>query len=170
MPDRLTHRPSALGFGVLIALLVILLDQATKLWVLNTFVPGESVTVTPFFNLVEVWNHGISFGMAKGLPYGQSVLSAISLTITAIMLYCLHKAEDKLSISAFSLVVAGALGNVLDRIRFGAVADYLDFHAFGHHWPAFNFTDVAIVLGVFLLLFANIVQSLSARHGIADRI
>ncbi len=119
---------------------------------------GMFLEVTPFFNLVEVWNHGISFGMAKGLPYGQWVLSVISLIITAVMLYFLQKAEDKFSIAAFSLVVAGALGNVLDRIIFGAVADYLDFHAFGYHWPAFNFTDVAIVSGVSLLLFANLVQ------------
>lgn len=119
--------------------------------------------VTPFFNLVEVWNHGISFGMMKGLPYGQWILSGVSLTITAVILYCLQKAEDKLSVSAFSLVVAGALGNVLDRVRFGAVADYLDFHAFGYHWPAFNFTDVAIVVGVCLLMFANIVYSQAKR-------
>lgn len=154
-----------------IVILIVLSHQLARLIIFPAVAAhGSFLEVTPFFNLVEVWNHGISFGMAKGLPYGQWVLSVISLSITAVMLYCLHKAEDKISGAAFSLVVAGALGNVLDRIRFGAVADYLDFHAFGYHWPAFNFTDVAIVLGAFLLLFANLVQSLSARHGIADRI
>ncbi len=133
-----------------VAFVVVLSHQLARLIIFPAVAAqGPFLEVMPFFNLVEVWNHGISFGMMKGLPYGQWLLSGISLTITAIMLYCLQKAEDKLSIVAFSLVIAGALGNVLDRIRFGAVADYLDFHAFGYHWPAFNFTDVAIVCGVF---------------------
>lgn len=138
-----------------IGFVVVLSHQLARLIIFPIVTAHGQFEVTPFFNLVEVWNHGISFGMAKGLPYGQWLLSGISLSITAVMLYCLQKAEDKLSIAAFSLVVAGALGNVLDRIIFGTVADYLDFHAFGYHWPAFNFTDVAIVSGVFLLLLGN---------------
>ncbi len=141
-----------------IVFVVVASHQLARLVIFPTVAAYGQFEVTPFFNLVEVWNHGVSFGMMKGLPYGQWLLSGISLSITAIMLYCLKKAEDRLSIVAFSLVVAGALGNVLDRITFGAVADYLDFHAFGYHWPAFNFTDVAIVTGVGLLLFTNIVQ------------
>lgn len=137
---------------------VVSSHQLARLVIFPAVAAHEQFEVTPFFNLVEVWNHGVSFGMMKGLPYGQWLLSGISLSITAIMLYCLQKAEDKFSIAAFSLIVAGALGNVLDRIIFGAVADYLDFHAFGYHWPAFNFTDVAIVTGAGLLLFTNIVQ------------
>lgn len=146
-------------YFLLICAVVITSHQAARLIIFPAVVAhGAFLEVMPFLNLVEVWNHGISFGMAKGLPYGQWVLSVISLIITTVMLYCLQKAEDKVSITAFSLVIAGALGNVLDRMIFGAVADYLDFYAFDYHWPAFNFTDVAIVSGVFLLLFANVVQ------------
>ncbi len=137
-------------------LIIISAHQLARLIIFPAVAAHGQLEVMPFFNLVEVWNHGVSFGMMKGLPYGQWLLSGISLTITTVMLYYLQKAEDKLSITAFSFVVAGGLGNVLDRIRFGAVADYLDFHAFGYHWPAFNFTDVAIVSGAFLLLIANI--------------
>lgn len=141
-----------------VAFVIVLSHQLARLIIFPIVVAYGQLEVTPFFNLVEVWNHGVSFGMMKGLPYGQWLLSGVSLIITAVMLYCLQKAEDKISIAAFSFVVAGALGNVLDRIRFGAVPDYLDFHAFGYHWPAFNFTDVAIVSGVFLLIFTNVVQ------------
>jgi len=150
---------------ICITLQIVLSHQLARLIIFPAVVAHGHLEVTPFFNLVGVWNHGISFGMMKGLPYGQWLLSGVSLIITTIMFYCLQKAEDKLSIAAFSLVVAGALGNVLDRIRFGAVADYLDFHAFGYHWPAFNFTDIAIVWGGFLLIFANVVQpQLSKAH------
>lgn len=140
-----------------IVFVVVSSHQLARLIIFPAMVAhGTFLEVTPFFNLVEVWNHGISFGMMKGLPYGQWLLSGVSLTITAVMFYCLRRAEDKLSIAAFSLVVAGALGNVLDRITFGAVADYLDFHAFGYHWPAFNMTDIAIVSGVFLLIMKQL--------------
>lgn len=114
---------------------------------------GGSFQLLPFFNLVEVWNKGISFGLLKGLTYGPWILSALSLTIIFILFYCFHKTKDKIVAFAYSFIIAGALGNVLDRISFAAVADYLDFHAFGYHWPAFNFTDISIVLGTLLLLF-----------------
>jgi signal peptidase II len=139
-----------------IASIVVSIHQLARLIIFPVVAAHGQLEIAPFFNLVEVWNHGVSFGMMKGLPYGQWLLSGIALTITAGMFYWLQKSEDKISLIAFCLVIAGALGNVLDRIRFGAVADYLDFHAFGYHWPAFNFTDIAIVSGIFLLLFVNV--------------
>lgn len=126
----------------------------------QAFIVGLSIPI-PVFNMNRAGIERASHDLTAASLDEQSV--RLSLTITAVILYCLQKAEDKLSVSAFSLVVAGALGNVLDRVRFGAVADYLDFHAFGYHWPAFNFTDVAIVVGVCLLMFANIVYSQAKR-------
>lgn len=113
---------------------------------------GGIIEVASFFNLVEVWNHGVSFGIFKGMAYGQWLLSGLSLIITAALLFLLSRTKDRFSIAAYSLVIGGAIGNVIDRLRFGAVADYLDFHLSGYHWPAFNVTDMAIVSGVFLLL------------------
>ena len=140
------------SFLVFIAFIVVALHQLARITIFPIVALQGQLIITPFFNFVEIWNYGISFGMMKALPYGQWLLSGVSLIITSVMLYCLKKADDNISIVAFSLIVAGALGNVLDRIRFGAVADYLDLHVFGYHWPAFNFTDVAIVSGIVLLL------------------
>jgi signal peptidase II len=113
---------------------------------------GGPIAVLPFFNLVEVWNPGISFGMFNGLVYAQWLLSALAIAITLILLRWLSRAENKITAMALSFVIGGAVGNTIDRLRFGAVADYLDFHIYGKHWPAFNVTDMAIVVGVGLLM------------------
>ena len=86
------------------------------------------------------------------------ILTLVALAITAVMLSWLWKAENKLSAISLGLVIGGALGNVIDRIRFGAVIDFLDFHFFGFHWPAFNIADAAIFIGVALLLFETIME------------
>lgn len=138
--------------------MVVFLHQLARLIIFPMLPEHGALEITPFFNLVEIWNYGISFGMMKDLAYGQWLLSVISLSITAVMFFWLKKAEDKISIIALSLIISGALGNVLDRVIFGAVADYLDFHAFGYHWPAFNITDTAIVSGVCLLIFISVIQ------------
>lgn len=143
---------------VCILFAVVLLHQLARLIIFPMLAEQGSLEVMPFFNLVEVWNHGVSFGMMKDLAHSQWLLSGISLSITAIMFFWLQKTEDKISTIALSLIIAGALGNVLDRITLGAVADYLDFHAFGYHWPAFNFTDTAIICGVCLLILASVTQ------------
>lgn len=111
------------------------------------------VKVLPFFNLVEVWNRGISFGMFDNLAYGQWLLSGLSIAVIVTLLIWLRKTDNTLMAVALCLVIGGTLGNLIDRLWFGAVADYLDFHAFGYHWPAFNLTDSAIFLGAVLLLF-----------------
>lgn len=140
-------------YYLLIAVLIIVLHQLAQTVVYDMLgAHGGQLKVLPFFNLVEVWNSGISFGMFKNLAYGQWILSAVSLAITLVMLGLLWRAHSPWTASALSLVIGGAIGNLIDRVRFGAVADYLDFHAFGYHWPAFNVTDMAICIGVFLLV------------------
>jgi signal peptidase II len=148
-----------LGLGLLVAALVLAADQATKWWALSALGPpaGGAVEVTPFFNLVLVWNRGVSFGMLGGLAeYGPWLLSGIALAIVVFLLTWLRRASDPLVAGALGLVIGGALGNVVDRVRFGAVVDFLDFHYAGWHWPAFNVADSAICVGAGLLLLSGL--------------
>lgn len=116
--------------------------------------PFSAIEISPFFNLVVVWNRGISFGLFNhDSPYGAWLLIGLSLLITSVFLIWLLRG----SLSAFqslgvSFIIGGALGNVIDRFRFGAVFDFLDFHLGGYHWPAFNVADSAICVGVAILI------------------
>ena len=141
--------------GFLIIILTLVLDQLTKNWVLLTYggISRSITEVTSFFNLVMVWNRGVSFGMFSEHPeWMPIILTLVALAITAVLVTWLWKAETKFTAVALAMVIGGAIGNVIDRIRFGAVVDFLDFHAFGYHWPAFNIADAAIFIGVVLLL------------------
>ncbi|MGI9506383.1 MAG: signal peptidase II [Geminicoccaceae bacterium] len=111
------------------------------------------IRVTSFFDLVLVWNRGVSFGMFNNAgAYGPMILSGIAIAVVLGLLYWLRQAENRLTVMALGLVIGGALGNVIDRFRFGAVVDFLDFHIAGYHWPAFNVADAAICVGAVLLL------------------
>jgi len=132
---------------------ILLLDQWSKMAVLAYFKPESNhpIEVTSFFNIVLVWNKGISFGLFSHNEYSPLVFVAIAIMITLMMLAWLKKADNMLLATALSLVVGGAIGNVIDRIRLGAVVDFLDFYLGSYHWPAFNVADSAICVGVFLL-------------------
>jgi signal peptidase II len=109
--------------------------------------------VLPFFNIVMVWNKGVSFGLFNDFQaYGPIILSAMSVVIAAVFTVWLFRSTSKFQSFAIALVLSGAVGNVIDRIRFGAVVDFLDFHAYGYHYPAFNVADSCIVVGVVLLM------------------
>lgn len=149
-------------YYLLIAVLIIVLHQLAQTVVYDMIeAHGGQLKVLPFFNLVEVWNSGISFGMFRNLAYGQWILSAVSAVITLVMLGWLWRTHSPWIASALSLIIGGAVGNLIDRVRFGAVADYLDFHAFGYHWPAFNVTDMAICVGVFFLVADGLLKQTS---------
>ncbi|KAB2775302.1 signal peptidase II [Brucella anthropi] len=147
-----------LRLGLPLALGGFFIDQATKWWVLNHVMnPPQVIPVTGFFNLVLGFNTGVSFGL-----FGQApawLLMAFTLAIVAGLLVWIHRSDSRLTASALGLVVGGALGNLLDRLRQGAVTDFLDFYIGSYHWPAFNLADVAIVCGGGLLL----VESVLAR-------
>lgn len=116
----------------------------------------NTVVLAPFLNLIMVWNQGVSFGMfSSDNPNTALLLIGLSLTISIFMIIWLSIASSRLIGFALSLVVGGAVGNVLDRLRFGAVADFIDVHFQGHHWPAFNLADSCIVIGVFLLVLST---------------
>lgn len=111
------------------------------------------IQVTPFFNLVMVWNQGISFGIMSGdSSFGPIILTILSLIISTIFVVWLTRAKDKSQIVGILFIISGALGNVIDRVRFGAVIDFLDVHALGYHWPSFNVADSLICVGVALLM------------------
>lgn len=115
--------------------------------------PFISVEILPFFNMVMVWNKGISFGMLNnGTDYAQYVLSAAAAVISLVFLAWFSRTRSKIQAVTIMMVIAGAMGNVVDRLRFGAVIDFLDFHAYGLHFPAFNVADSCICVGVFLLI------------------
>jgi signal peptidase II len=151
--------------GLAVAAGIVALDQLTKWWVLALVLqPPRMIEVTSFFNLVMVWNRGISFGLADtGLDAMRWVLVALAAVITVALIVWLTRIARPFLAVVVGLVIGGAVGNLIDRVRFGAVFDFLDFHAFGYHWYAFNVADAAISVGVALL----VIDSLFGRP--ADR-
>ncbi|MEM9683195.1 MAG: signal peptidase II, partial [Pseudomonadota bacterium] len=114
---------------------------------------------------VLVWNRGVSFGMfGTDSPWGPVLLSALALIISACLVIWLRRVEERFLAAAIGFVLGGALGNVIDRLQYGAVADFLDFHAFGYHWPAFNVADSAITVGVVLLLYDSLFPARKAAE------
>ena len=140
--------------GALMAGLIIVLDQASKWWIVTSVMaPPREVAVTPFFNLVMVWNRGVTFGLFGNAPdAARWILVALSLVIVAVLTIWMIRANRAWVGAALGGVIGGAIGNVIDRFHYGAVADFLDIHVAGWHWPAFNIADSAIVVGVGLLL------------------
>lgn len=138
------------------AVVTVALDFWTKALILARFEFGEYLPVTPYFNLVHVHNTGAAFGLLSGahadlrIPFFV-VVSLIAFGVISTLVY--KAAADKLVyVSALGLILGGAVGNFIDRIRFGFVVDFLDFHLGASHWPAFNVADIAISVGVGLLL------------------
>lgn len=149
---------------LVVAGIVIALDQATKYAILARFSYGEVRPVTDFFNLVLVYNPGAAFSfLADHSGWQRWFFIVLALVISAWMLTLMwrHRAE-KLQPLAFALIVGGALGNVIDRFNFGAVVDFLYFHIGPYGWPAFNLADSAITLGVALMLGAQFITSRTA--------
>jgi signal peptidase II len=146
-------RPVALGLGV--AAVIVALDQATKWWLLLTMQQndGRFIEVAGFFDIVLVWNRGVSFGMFNNDAGLNGLLfSLLAAVIVVALLVWLRRAASPLIVIAIGLVIGGAVGNVVDRLRLGAVVDFLDFHLGSWHWPAFNVADAAICVGVGLMI------------------
>ena len=146
------------GFWLAVAGLVVVLDQASKAWIMAVFSLGESLTVTPYFNVVFVLNPGASFNfLADASGWQRWFFIVLALAICAWLLTMLrHHAAERLLPAAITLILGGALGNVADRIRFGAVVDFIQVHAADWYFPAFNVADSAITLGVVLMLWHQV--------------
>ena len=161
------------GFGLVID--CIILDQLTKWWILEHILrpelggetlglfewfksterlPFVSIEMTSFFNLSMVWNEGVSFGMFQnGNPWP---LTVVALGISGLFGVWLTRTKSWVEAITLSMVIGGALGNVIDRVHFHAVADFLDFHIMGWHYPAFNLADSFITVGIVLLLLNSL--------------
>ncbi len=138
----------------LIAILIMASsDQMSKLYINSLIDERKSIEVSSFIKLVKVWNTGISFGMFSTLPYSDFFFSISSILIISILIYLIRKSNDKLTYFSFSLMVGGAIGNVADRIYWGAVYDFIYFHIGNWYWPAFNLADIYIACGTFILLY-----------------
>ena len=148
-----------LKIGLVASAIIVALDQVTKWLIRETvLVAVRHIEVTGFFNIVEVWNRGVSFGLlASDSPWTPHFLSALALAIATVLLFWLRKAENRLLALALGIVIGGAVGNVIDRMIWGSVFDFLDFHIAGYHWPAFNVADSAISVGVILILIDGFV-------------
>src|SRR5690242_7852680 len=140
-----------LARGLVTAVVVVIFDQLSKSAILPFFgerVFGDRETVTPFFNLALTYNRGISFGLFNGgAGLNALIFSLAAAAIVAVLVYWLSRASSPFLAVAIGLIIGGAVGNVVDRLRLGAVVDFLDFHYGALHWPAFNLADSAICIG-----------------------
>ena len=142
-------------WGLLAALLVLIADQASKWWVLEVLRLPErgQVPVLPVLNLTMVWNQGVTFGLFhQDGVWGPWLLAGVALAVVAALAIWLRRAESVLVAASLGAIAGGAVGNVIDRLRFGAVVDFLHAHAFGWSWYVFNVADAAIVCGVAVLV------------------
>jgi signal peptidase II len=138
-----------------VALIVILFDQLSKIAIAKVFTYGQSVSVAPFFNLVLVYNRGAAFSfLAAAGGWQRWAFTALGVVAALVICYLLKRhGNQRLFCTALALILGGALGNVIDRLAYGHVIDFLDFHVRTWHWPAFNLADSAISIGAALLVF-----------------
>jgi signal peptidase II len=146
-PEKLVKTP--LHFFT--ALLIVIFDQLTKYMVRTSLEPFETVRVLPFLQLVSVRNKGAAFGLFKG--FGNSTFIVISVAAIILISYLLTKSREERF--GLSLILGGAIGNLIDRIVFGKVTDFIDVFAGTFHWPAFNVADSALTIGLIVMVLTS---------------
>jgi len=155
--------------AILLIIATLVADQLSKLWLIDVMAvrdcvlrDGLPVACAPVallanFDLVMVWNRGVSFGLfSQNSDTGPFILAGLSVAVSVFLSVWLSRAASRLLHVALPLVIGGALGNALDRLVYGAVADFFDFHVGTWHWPAFNVADMAISIGVGLLILDSL--------------
>ena len=159
-----------LRLGLAFALLLLIADQASKYWILDVLDLEELRNVPllalgPFgLDLTMVWNRGVTFGMFSGEgDWNHLILAGLALVVAGFLLRWLMRSETRLVTYALGAVIGGAIGNVIDRVRFGAVVDFVDVHAWGWHWYVFNIADAAIVCGVIALVVDALIRPETKR-------
>jgi len=140
-----------------IAFLVIMFDIITKMLIVKQVAHHEIIKVLPFINIVHIENKGAAFGLFAGL--GNVFFIIISLVAILFIAYYLKTVQKRMEIISLSLVLGGAVGNLIDRIKIGKVTDFIDFYVNNWHWPSFNVADSALTVGIILFLWANIFGS-----------
>lgn len=142
------------------AILIVILDQLSKNWILDLLKQGLFIDpITSFFNIVERWNKGISFGILGAQALSPWIFICFSLLVSIVLVVWSSREENSLSRLALGLIIGGALSNSFDRFKLGAVFDFLEFHLGKYYWPAFNIADSAIVLGVILLFLISVLKN-----------
>jgi len=151
--------PESLRWFALSAV-VIVLDYVTKVAVLGSFAYGESRELLPFFNLVLVFNKGAAFSfLASAQGWQTFFFAAVAIVASAVISFLIVRNRSKILFCAgLALILGGALGNLYDRLVYGHVVDFLDFHAAGWHFPAFNVADSAITVGAGILILESFLQ------------
>lgn len=170
MGSTTDNKALIMRIGLSVAVFSAIADQLSKWWMMErvfnlSFWPpqqgfpwGSSLEITSFFNLVTVWNKGVSFGLfSDDSPYTLWALVGVTTVIALGMLVWLTRAENRFLATSIGLVLGGAVGNIIDRVRFGAVFDFLDVFVGKYHWPAFNISDSCITVGALLILLEGFI-------------
>ena len=147
--------------GMIISFVILAFDQLSKWWIVFYIMqPPQVIEIAPFFNLVMGWNYGISFGLLNSMPeISVWILPFLVFLITSGLIIWLYFIDKNSQAIGLGFIIGGAIGNLIDRLHFGAVVDFLDFHAWGFHWPAFNIADSAITIGAIMLVLDSLFES-----------
>lgn len=153
---------------IIFVILIFVSDLLTKKAIfalIDSYTDKGYIHVTSFFDLVKVNNRGISFGLLNNIEYGRVLLSIAAIIIAIFLLVWLYKEQkDYFKSIALVLIIGGAVGNIVDRIVYGSVADFLYFHIGSYYWPAFNLADSCVCLGVFLLVIEPLYKKYKLRR------
>ena len=154
----------------LISLVIVLLDQLAKLLVVRSMRPGQNIPIVPgFFDLTFVLNPGAAFSLFATLPEWIRNPFFILISAAAAVLIVAYRSrylrENRLASVSLALILGGAIGNLIDRLRYGVVVDFLDAHIYQYHWPIFNVADSSISVGVALLLIEMLLERRRERKG-----
>ncbi len=141
-------------YVLIIVTAVIVLDQITKYLVSTSISPFDSIEILPFLHIVNIQNTGAAFGMFKNL--GSNVF--IGVSVVAIIFIIVLIVQSTYSLFGLSLLLGGALGNLIDRIRFEKVVDFIDVSVGKYHWPAFNVADACLTIGIALILLSTLIK------------
>lgn len=155
-----------------LALLMAVIDQITKQLVVANFSLYESVNILPFFNLTYMQNTGAAFSfLADAGGWQRWFFTVIAVVISSVLLFWMKKAKstDVLLPVAFALIISGAIGNVIDRLLFGYVIDFLDFYVGNYHWPAFNIADSAIFVGAALMIYDSFTSTEASAEASTEK-
>lgn len=149
-----------------LSLIVILIDQITKTWAMHTLMPYQAQKIFPFFNLTLAYNTGAAFSFLNTASGWQNIFFiAIALVISVVLIVWLSRVKNNVyEVLGISFILGGAVGNLIDRIHYGFVVDFLEFHVYQHAWPIFNIADSAICIGVALILIGTMVASRKTQH------
>jgi signal peptidase II len=155
----MTTRNSLTLLGLVAAIVVLAADQASKWWILDVVRLPDigQIVLLPVLNFTMVWNRGVTFGLLTGFgQWSYLLLAAVALAVVVILVIWLRRAESPLVATALGVIVGGALSNVVDRLRFGAVVDFIHAHIGNWSWYVFNVADAAIVCGVAALVLDSL--------------